>query len=38
MVPKMVISKVGEGELAAEEKEKIVNELVKSKPALFLFG
>merc|ERR1719507_1042631 len=27
---------VGEGELAAEEKEKIVKELVQSKPALFL--
>ena len=27
---------VGEGELVAEEKEKIVKELVQSKPALFL--
>ena len=28
--------KVGEGDLATEEKEKIVKELVQSKPALFL--
>ena len=27
---------MGEGELVAEEKEKIVKELVQSKPALFL--
>merc|ERR1719430_356706 len=27
---------VGEGELATDEKEKIVKELVQSKPALFL--